>query len=111
MLQCVYKTSTVNVITKTERSLVFVEKFPRNYISRAHTHKNKETFHVAKGRGVISCDDVEYEVEKGMTFVVEPFKEHRIITEGDGLELLGVIEGSDTREIMNIYWGFMMKNQ
>ena len=105
------KNSTVNVITKTDRSIIFMEQFPKNYISRAHTHKSKETFHVAKGRGVISCQDVDYELERGMTFVVEPFKEHRISTEDERLELLGVIEGSDTKEIMNIYWDFMKMNQ
>jgi mannose-6-phosphate isomerase-like protein (cupin superfamily) len=111
MFQCANKASTINVITKTKRSLVFVEHFPKNYISISHCHKNKETFHVVKGKGVICYEDTTYHLEKGMTFVVGPHNEHHIFTENEGLELLSVIEGDDTKEIMKTYWDIMKINQ
>ena len=103
--------SIVNVIRKTDRSIIFLEYFPRYCVSRTHTHKIKETLHITKGKGMISCQDIDYELEKGMIFVVDPFKEHQVCTGNEKLELLSVIEGNDTKEIMDIYWGFMKINQ
>ena len=55
-----------------------------------HLHQEvEETFHFTAGSGVMIVEDVEYDVEPGETFRIEPGEAHDIVNTGD-LPLDGV---------------------
>lgn len=101
----------VEVLTKTNKSIVYLEKFPRHYKSTPHQHNNKETFHVYKGNGYIYNNGSLTHLSKGMRCVVEPKTYHNIITMDETLECYGVIEGDDDKEILELFYDFMKSHR
>jgi quercetin dioxygenase-like cupin family protein len=97
----------IHVLTKTSKSLIFVERIPKHYHIPIHQHKNKESFHICKGKGHFYTNGELVLVQKGMKIDISPGIDHGIFTKDEPLECFVVIEGDDSDEIMNIYFDLM----
>lgn len=99
--------SRVHVLAKTEKSIIFLEVFPRNFLVPIHQHNNRESFHISKGCAHIFNDGHLLKVSKGMKIDVSPGVSHGLFTKEEPLECFVVIEGNDAEEITQLYWDFM----
>ena len=103
--------SVIEVLTKTNKSIVYFERFPKHFVCKPHKHNNKETIHISKGCGYIYNGNNLIKLKKGMRFIVQPDTYHNILTKEDTLECYGIIEGDDTIEIQELFYDFMKHYQ
>ena len=99
--------SRIHLLTKTDKSLIFLEVIPKYYVVPIHRHKNKKSFHIAKGRGHLYTDGQLQEVRKGMKVDISPGLDHCLFTKSEPLECFVVIEGDDSEELTKLFWDLM----
>ena len=98
--------SEIRVVWKTKNTLFMRERFFSNAAVQLHSHANRETFYIRKGRGYFHIDNKIIEVHQGHVVVIPPGIVHGVETYDSELDCVVTLQGEDDKEINRMYEQF-----
>jgi mannose-6-phosphate isomerase-like protein (cupin superfamily) len=92
----------INVMIKTPKCIVFLERCPKNFKTPMHTHKNNETFIMLHGSGMVHSGDNGI-ININTWPCISPGVHHMVDAGEEGLICIGILHGDYEEELEAFY--------